>query len=75
MAAIEKYRPANGFEGMEFEDKFCCKCQKFQNAQGQYCNININAMLWDVEHQKYPSEWVYDQRENPVCTAFEERRA
>jgi len=67
--AGEKYRPANGTEGEIFIDRQCSQCQK--NMDGtKLCDIIADTMLFNVDEDEYPSEWVYGADGQPCCTAF-----
>ncbi len=76
----KKYRPSNGTEGMIFEDRFCDRCKReakyrrtHDGADG--CMIATRAHAYDVNDDKYPTEWVVN-RFDPTdmtarCTAFQ----
>ena len=69
----ERYRPANGSEGMAFMDQFCDRCKRdaaFQAGTGDSCPIVAATMVYQVTDPEYPAEWTCDA-EGPVCTAFE----
>lgn len=63
------YRPANGTEGAMLEEKFCERCKKYQEGDGD-CWIRTEAILTQIDEPGYPAEWCY-QDGMPVCTAFE----
>lgn len=63
----EKYRPANGSEGLYFTAQFCEVCVKDANFS---CDIYTKTMIYGVDEKEYPAEWTYDEAGNPVCTAF-----
>ncbi|GAB62680.1 MAG: hypothetical protein DWB56_14765 [Candidatus Jettenia sp.] len=65
----EKYRPANGAEGILFEVNFCDVCEKGDYADS-CCDINVRTLFYDVDEAEYPAEWTYDAAGKPVCTAF-----
>jgi hypothetical protein len=64
----DKYRPANGTEGMVFQEKWCNKCKRDWDEGG--CEIYTRAFLFGTEDSDYPKEWIY-QDEKPICTAFD----
>ncbi len=64
---IEKYRPSNGTEGDCFRAQWCDKCAKDANHD---CRILARTMAYSVTDKEYPSEWIYDAEDNPICTAF-----
>jgi hypothetical protein len=76
----KKYRPSNGTEGMIFEDRFCERCKreaKFRRTEdgADGCPILMKVMAYDVDDEKYPTEWVVNLHD-PVgstarCTAFQ----
>ena len=71
----KKYCPSNGTEGMMFTEKFCEQCihEKFmhtQNENDKKCQIFTDTLVYDVQDEKYPKEWQYDQNDNPTCTSF-----
>jgi len=68
----EKYRPSNATEGDSFRYSFCEKCCKDKPEQENYCDILTNTMAYQVEDENYPSEWIYNDDGNPICTAFVE---
>ena len=59
------YRPSNGAEGLDFMADWCDVC----NA-GENCGILAVAMV-EGGHEC----WVYDDDDEPTCTAFEEATA
>ncbi len=67
----EKYRPANGTEGDVFMERFCFQCKNDDYPEGDGCRILANTFAFDVDDERYPSEWIYDKDGKPVCTAFE----
>ena len=74
MARTGKYRPANGTEGLIFMGGFCDRCEKdeaYRNDTGDSCPIVAATVSYEVDDDEYPSEWTFDDKGNPVCTAFE----
>jgi hypothetical protein len=73
----KKYEPSNGSEGMWFIDKFCDMCDKdrfFSEATPEKgCKILAASLLYDIDDERYPAEWTYDEHNNPTCTAYVER--
>lgn len=64
-----KYRPSNGTEGEMFMERFCYQCVHEEYGESELCDILTRTMIYDVEDDKYPDEWVYGD-DGPVCTAF-----
>lgn len=79
MSETRPYRPANGTEGMIFQEKWCENCAFWQDDPdaADQCQIALNAFVCDVGDHEYPVEWVRDDSDdtygNPRCTAFVER--
>lgn len=71
----KKYQPSNGTEGCGFMEVFCERCTKNRpNAKNGGCGRLCRAMAYDIDHEKYPSEWVVDDDgRNPRCTAFRDK--
>jgi hypothetical protein len=72
MAESEKYVPSNGTEGMYFVEKFCMNCINCDpNPEGEkQCDIFRRAFCCDYKDPRYPSEWTYDEKGTPTCTAW-----
>jgi hypothetical protein len=68
--AGKPYRPSDGFEGIDFNNLFCCHCKK-ADAMGM-CDIICDTMIYELTDPEYPKEWVYRADGQPTCTAFEE---
>lgn len=71
----KKYRPSNGSEGDGFMEKFCANCihEKYyhtMNDNDKMCDIISASMVYDLHEPNYPSQWTYDENDNPVCTAW-----
>lgn len=69
----ERYQPVSGMEGAEFMSVFCDRCtrdQAFRDGTGDSCPIAAATMVFDVEDDEYPAEWVY-RDDTPTCTAFD----
>lgn len=71
----KKYCPSNGTEGMMFMAKFCDQCakEKFTHTQqdgDKKCDILTATMVHGILDDEYPKEWVYNENNVPVCTAF-----
>ena len=75
----EIYRPANGTEGMDFEERFCERCWRDRRyratGDGSGCSILSRVFTMDPREKGYPKEWVYDADGLPTCTAFAEQRS
>lgn len=70
----ELYQPANGMEGAEFMSDLCDRCARdaaFRNGTGDSCPIVAATMVYSVEDEAYPREWIYGPDSLPTCTAFE----
>jgi len=67
------YRPANGIEGILFQDRFCNRCvhdyDYIHNDIGEGCDIVLDSMLYDIEEPEYPKELVQDEK-GPRCKKF-----
>lgn len=70
----KSYCPSNGSEGIAFEDGFCNRCRSeasFRKTQhGGGCKIHLMALAFGTGDPQYPAEWIYDDNDNPTCTAF-----
>lgn len=67
-----KYRPSNGTEGMIFIENHCDHCiHEFPHPdKNPKCEIMSASFLYDINHEKYPKEWVYDEKGHPTCTNY-----
>lgn len=66
--AGKPYRPANGFDGAEFYEDWCCNCARDRTG----CDIFCRSVACGIADPEYPPEWVHDADGWPMCTAFEE---
>lgn len=68
----KSYRPSSGTEGMWFEEKFCMNCLHCNpDPDGKkQCDIMFNAFFYETNEEKYPKEWIYDENDQPTCTAW-----
>lgn len=80
------YRPANGTEGMIFDDAWCSRCEHDRHwretgddaeSEALPCPILSSAFLFNIGDPEYPAQWIEDDVEwptssNPRCTAFQE---
>lgn len=69
---MKKYQPSNGTEGEYFIDKFCMNCihcDPDPNGKKQ-CDILCATFVYSVKDSEYPKEWVYNENDEPVCTAW-----
>jgi hypothetical protein len=67
------YRPSNGTEGELFIEHWCANCERDSDEN---CEILARTFAYDVDHPKYPKEWIVCENElfrNARCTAFVER--
>lgn len=72
---MKKYQPSNGSEGDWFIDSHCAQCirEKFMhtnNDNDKKCDIFSRTLVYHVTEPEYPSEWTFDENENPICTEF-----
>lgn len=71
----EKYRPSNGTEGLEFQDRWCEQCQKDEAGHREDfkhgCPILAAALAFNKLQPGYPPQWVHDDEGQPCCRAFE----
>lgn len=70
--AGKPYQPANGTEGEIFMGRHCYCCTR--DSEGSPCDILTATMIFDRDDPEYPKEWVYTDRGQPTCTAFDERK-
>lgn len=66
---VKPYRPSNGTEGEIFQEQFCYQCKNDSEEEG--CDILLRSMVHQINEPEYPTEWIYDENKQPVCTAFE----
>ncbi len=72
--AGQKYRPANGREGIVFAAVFCQMCKRdaaFRAGAGDSCDINYRSLCYAKDRPEYPTEWQYTKDGQPTCTAFD----
>jgi len=65
---LKLYRPSNGTEGAGF---FCDWCDYCERDKDEDCPILADSLAFDVDHPRYPREWVYG-KDGPECTAYVE---
>ena len=72
MAEIKKYQPSNGTEGDYFTDKFCMQCMNCNpDPEGKkQCDILMSAFAYSITDPEYPTEWQYNDKDEPCCTAW-----
>lgn len=72
---MKKYRPSNGCEGIDFMAQWCDKCRHYvpPNTVDDMCEIQAFTTIYEVTDDEYPSEWTYDDNDQPCCTAFEQK--
>jgi hypothetical protein len=71
--SADPYRPANGTEGEDFQDRFCRQCindREFRETCTGGCDILFRALLYGPEDAGYPTEWQFGWDGKPTCTAF-----
>lgn len=74
------YRPSNGTEGAFFHEHWCCRCARDKAMRegheidecddDELCQIIADTFAYDIDHPKYPKEWIEDDEGIPTCTAF-----
>lgn len=70
--SYEKYQPSNGTEGWSFVESHCMQCfhcDPDPNGEKQ-CNILLRTLIHNVKDKEYPSEWIYDENDQPTCTQY-----
>lgn len=69
----ELYMPSNGSEGDWFIEKHCMKCKNCNpDPLGEkQCIILLNSLSFDITHEMYPREWIYDKDNEPTCTSWD----
>jgi hypothetical protein len=73
------FRPANGTEGILFDEAWCSRCQRDAawraGESAECCDILTRTFVFPVDNPGYPVEWIEDdvpddQDSRPRCTAF-----
>lgn len=64
------YRPSNGSEGTGFIARWCDRCRSDQGGEAG-CAILSATMAFQLSDPEYPSEWRWNERSGPRCTAFD----
>ena len=69
------YRPGSGTEGAAFDDAWCANCARdLAFRETEYaedgCSILADVLAFEIDHPKFPKEWVYGHDGRPCCTAF-----
>ena len=84
---IRKYQPSNGTEMMIFFDHFCENCEHDREYQESMinpdiedcpekgCQVIVAAMVYDFDDERYPEEWIEDEKGYGVCTKFIEAKS
>lgn len=72
----KSYRPSNGSEGECFQSQWCEKCVRDQAFRddpdsGDGCPILGATMIFNIDDEEYPVEWIEDDKGEARCTAFE----
>ncbi len=70
---MEKYRPSNGTEAIDFMAAWCDQCihdAAFRDDDGDSCPIVAASVAFLRNDPNYPVEWVKDA-DGPHCTAFD----
>lgn len=71
--SAELYRPSNGTEGEDFQDRFCRQCihdREFRLTDANGCEILFRALCFGTKDDDYPTEWQYGWDGKPTCSAF-----
>jgi hypothetical protein len=76
--ALKPYRPGSGTEGMAFDDAWCDHCARDAeyrkdpdiNDPATGCQILARTFAYEIDHPKYPKEWIHGRDGRPCCTAF-----
>lgn len=72
--ALRLYRPSNGSEGDWFRGQFCDRCVRdrdWRESETNPCEILNATLCLSTDDPHYPSEWRYDENDDPVCMAFD----
>ena len=67
--AGHKWRPANGTEGIIFQETYCENCVQDQDEDNP-CEIIGRSMCFDIDSKEYPKEWQIGKDGQPICTLF-----
>ena len=67
-----KYQPSNGSEGDYFMSEFCMNCINCDpDPDGKkQCDILGRTLCLGVDDPNYPTEWIYNDNDEPTCTAW-----
>ena len=71
-----KFHPANSTEFGRFFVDFCLNCVhgRYELHQDECkdkpCEIIAKAFFFAVDDPNFPSEWAYDDKGKPACTAY-----
>ena len=69
----ELYQPSNATIGDWFIGQWCAKCTKDNfdaDGNGEGCEILLRTMIHSTDDPEYPTEWCYNSKGSPQCTAF-----
>jgi hypothetical protein len=77
MIMSRRYTPSNGTEEWGFIKAFCWNCvhEKWMHTLehgDKKCDILNRSMIYSIEDEEYPKEWIYDENGKPTCTAWKE---
>jgi len=56
-----------------FMDRFCYQCvhdDEFQRTGDNGCETLAYTLVFKVDDEGYPKEWVRDDKGYPICTKF-----
>lgn len=78
--AGKPYIPGSGTEGMEFEDSWCGRCDRYRAMHGDAdtmdCQKGHLTAAWasdGIEDPNFPKAWVYDAKGKPSCSDWTQR--
>ena len=52
---------------------FCEHCRYdgfLHGLEDKSCEILLRSLAFEIEDEKYPVEWIYDENGNPTCTKY-----
>jgi hypothetical protein len=70
----KSYEPSSLDERRWFTGLWCDNCVRgyfVDEEEGPDCDILFNSAWYKPGQPDYPKEWIYDERGQPTCTAFE----
>ncbi len=70
---MEKYRPSSVAEGDIFMREHCFHCAHYDGSRtdsSDACLILLRTLLFSLDDEEYPQEFLYDHFGQPTCTRF-----